>query len=287
MKKLIQLFAGLFVLVCNLTTSAQDKSLLWQVTGKGLTKPSFLFGTIHVICPSDYIWTESMKRSLDRSDKLCLEMDLDDEDVMIAVSSGLVDRNGRKLSEYFSEDQYFELQNYVKDSMGMDISFFESMKPIALQTLIATRGAAMCESPISYEDNLLKATQAKFKEILGLETVDEQLSALETIPADSVVKGIMDAIHHTSDDTKAYNNLIAAYRSQDISKLHDMIISGEGIGDATVSLIDDRNKRWITRMPEMMQKSSVFFAFGAGHLSGQNGVINLLREQGYRVQPVR
>jgi uncharacterized protein len=287
MKKIFSYFAGLLVLCANVVAHAQEQSLLWQVKGNGLTKPSYLFGTIHIICPADYLWTPVMKKSLEKSDKLCLEMDMDDNNVMMSATTGLMDHSGKKLSDYFTAEQYKLLSQFVKDSLGMEIIFFEKMKPIALQTLMASRGAAQCDNPVSYEDNIMKAALGGHKEVLGLETVEEQLSALESIPMDSVVNDIMEAITTVADDAAEYARLVAAYKSQDIVKLHQMIVQGEGLGDATTTLIDDRNKRWIGRMAGMMEKNSVFFAFGAGHLAGDTGVINLLRKQGYTVEPLK
>jgi uncharacterized protein YbaP (TraB family) len=60
-----------------------------------------------------------MKKSLDKSDKLCLEMDMDDMGVMMTAAAGFMDKTGKKLHEYFTPEQYTLLSNYVKDSLGM------------------------------------------------------------------------------------------------------------------------------------------------------------------------
>jgi uncharacterized protein YbaP (TraB family) len=87
----------------DLPISAQltNASLLWRITGKQMTKPSYLFGTMHLICRSDYVWTPAMGASLDKSEKVCFEMDLDDNNVMVEATSGLIDSTGKKLSDYF------------------------------------------------------------------------------------------------------------------------------------------------------------------------------------------
>lgn len=288
MKRVFKFFAGLLVLLSNTQAKAQpvyaDNCLLWQISGKGLTKPSYLFGTIHLICPTDFFWTETMKKSLDKSDKLCLEMDMDDMGVMMTAAAGFMDKTGKKLHEYFTPEQYTLLSNYVKDSLGMNIASFEMMKPIALQSLMAIRSTS-CDGAISYEDTIMKVAVNQKKEVMGLETPEEQITALESIPVDSVISGLMDAIENKNDDKKEYAEMVAAYKIQDITKLHSMIVQSEEYGDLTNTLIDVRNKKWIDRMSGMMNKSSVFFAVGAGHLWGDSGVIKLLRAQGYKVEP--
>jgi len=267
------------------TTHAQN-SLLWQISGKDLDRPSYLFGTIHLICPTDYLWTPAMRSSLEATDKLCLEMDMDDPTLLQAAATGLMDRTGKKLSSYFTPAQYAQLKKYMKDSMDMDIQYLEMMKPIALQTLISTRGATLCDKPISYEEQMMETVKASRKEIIGLETAEEQLSVLESLPTDSVVKEVMEIVHNKTNNRKEYTQMVNAYKNQDLNALHKMITQSPQIGNSLAPLLDDRNKLWISKMPAMMQRTSVFFAVGAGHLPGPNGVIELLKQQGYTLKPI-
>src|SRR5580692_3983511 len=100
-------------MLANVAASAQDNSLLWRVSGNNLTKPSFLFGTIHLICPDDYIWTDKMKASLEQSEKVCFEMDLSDPGIMVQAMAGMIDSSGKRLEEYFTTDQYKLLVRYI------------------------------------------------------------------------------------------------------------------------------------------------------------------------------
>jgi hypothetical protein len=202
--------------------------------------------------------------------------------------SALLDPS-KKLSTYFTPGQYAKLSKYAEDSLGMGSELIQYMKPVTLLMLMSKQSASLCEAPVSYEEQIMKTAKTTNKEVLGLESVTEQLTALETIPADSVVKYVMEAIEGDgSDDGKdEYSELIVAYKHQDIGTLHTMIAKSEGFGGATDALLDDRNKKWISRMAGMMSSNSVFFAVGAGHLAGNNGVINLLKKNGYKVNPVK
>src|ERR1017187_5099181 len=127
MKGIITWLAGILALFITYSSVAQQKtgdgkSLLWSIYGKQLAKPSYLFGTIHMICIQDYVWTNQMKESLDKCDKVCFEMDMDDPAVMMQVAGGLVDFNGKKLKDYFTAEQYKLLSSYIKDSLRLDIS---------------------------------------------------------------------------------------------------------------------------------------------------------------------
>src|SRR5262245_28652778 len=112
--KHIRLFALLAICIlfaCNETNQAKsslnavnNKSLLWKIQKKGETKTSYLFGTVHMICPEDYVWTNTMKESLQKSDQVCFEMDMDDPSVMIDITMAMIDNSGKKLSDYFTPE---------------------------------------------------------------------------------------------------------------------------------------------------------------------------------------
>ena len=287
MKLILKYIAALVALVFNFHAGAQENSLLWRVSGKGLSKPSYLFGTIHMICPADYLWTDAMKLSLEKADKLCLEMDMDDMSVIMAATTGMMETSGKKLSSYFTQEQYQLVKRYARDSAGLDLSLMEMMKPVALQVLMATRGG-VCEDAISYEENLMKKVKDDNKEVIGLESAEDQLKALESIPVDSVIKDIVETAEGKGmADDGEFAKMVAAYRQQDLRKLYDMIMASGEFGISTDALIDDRNKKWAAAMPGMMSKNSVFFAVGAGHLWGDKGVIKLLQAQGYKVEPLK
>ena len=163
---------------------------------------------------------------------------------------------------------------------------FSNLKPIALQSIIGTAGLN-CANPISYEDSIMKTALKDNKEILGLEAPQEQLDVLENIPTDTVISQLMDELQNSNKNDTEYLQLIAAYKDQDLPTLYKLITTSNELGDNMDKFLDDRNKKWIARMNDKMQRSSVFFAVGAGHLWGDNGVISLLRKDGYTVQPVQ
>lgn len=292
MKRFSRLF-GIILLACitPFITKAQqksqsNKSLLWRISGKDMKKSSYLFGTIHLICPSDYVWTPKMKESLKKSQQVCFEMDMDDPAVMMKVATGLMDNSGKTLEDYFTPEQYKIVEAYVRDSMGMNISLFHNMKPAALQSMFTSKSAA-CENPISYEEKIMDQAKKDKKEIIGLEQPEEQIELFDNLPADSVVKDIMESISGKNNDDDEYKKLVNAYKKQDLPALYKLLNSS---GESSIDLagfLDDRNKRWIERMEDKMDQKSIFFAVGAGHLWGENGVINLLRKEGYTVVPIK
>lgn len=282
------LLITVFLLFPHAYSQAQEnnKSLLWRISSKELKKPSYLFGTIHLICPGDYNWTDKMEQSLEQADAVCLEMDMDDPGIYRQIAQGMVDTSGKTLKEYFTEEEYGLLAKYVADSMGMDITVFANMKPAALQTVLVGK-TFDCDNPVSYENNIMQEAQHDKKEILGLERVDEQLDLFDNLSPDSVVKDLLEVVRGNDGSKDEYDQLVTAYKNQDLPALHALIQSSGAKDFDLGGFIDTRNEKWIPRMVEKMDQRAIFFAVGAGHLWGDQGLISLLRKQGYTVEPIK
>jgi uncharacterized protein YbaP (TraB family) len=287
-KWLASLLLTCFLLFSQAYGRAQqnNRSLLWRISSKEMKHPSYLFGTIHLICPEDYTWTDKMEQSLKQSDAVCLEMDMDAPGIYRQIALGMLDTSGKTLKDYFTEDEYKLMAKYLADSMGMDIAMFAKMKPAALQTVLAGK-TFKCDNPVSYENNIMQEAQHDKKEILGLEQVEEQLDLFDNLPADSVVKELLETVQGKDESNDEDIQLVAAYKNQDLPLLYELIQKSGAKDFDLGGFLDTRNEKWIPRMVEKMDQRAIFFAVGAGHLWGQNGLISLLRKRGYVVEPVK
>ena len=266
---------------------AETKSLLWKISGKGLSQPSYLFGTIHLICPGDYLWTDAMQRSLAACKQVCLELDMDDPKTLSSASEGLMNTGEKKLKDYFTPAQYARLEQFAKDTLHTSLAPLQMLKPIALESVMLSKIAG-CMIPVSYEANIMeKAHQAK-QEVIGLEEVKEQVDAIASLPDDTTVSMVMKMTDSLSASQRDYAKMVQAYVKQDLPELYRQIAeSGELGDDGTGALLTDRNARWIPRIERIVKGKPTFFAVGAGHLWGDAGVITLLRRAGYTVEAVK
>jgi hypothetical protein len=279
------LFSLLILFSCKAAQDNDNKSLLWRITGQGLKQPSYLFGTIHLICQDDYLWTEAMKKSLAACKQVCFEMDIADPNVLLGASAGMINPGGKTLEDYFTKEQWNRLSRFLKDSAGADISMMQMMKPVVLESLLAAKSVS-CEIPVSYEANIMEQAQKAGQNIAGLEEVQEQIDVLNSLPDDSVASSLVKMIDSFSNTKAEYAKMLSAYKQQDLPALFQQIQSSKELGDDLGAFLDERNKKWVPRMTKMMQQKPTFFAVGAGHLWGGKGVINLLRQAGYTVTPV-
>lgn len=279
---LFSLFTALMSIAQKVPT---EKSLLWQISGKGI-KTSYLFGTTHQICKDEFLWTPAMDKALLSSEKVCMEMDMDDPSTMMTVAQGMISKDGKKLSDYFTAEEFELLGNYITENTTYNIDMFQMMKPIALLSLLI-ESSATCDNITSYEAQIVEKAKEQDKEIVGIESPQEQLAALSALNSDSIKFYLMEAVNGNTQSMEEMAKIIELYKQQDIAGLQDFIESSSASNMGGMNeLLPERNKKWIPRIEHMSNDHAIFYAVGAGHLGGKEGVIYLLRKQGYKVEPV-
>ena len=121
----------LLILSITINVQAQENALLWQVTGKDLKQPSFLFGTIHMICPEDFSISDSIRSTFNRTGKLYLEIDMDDASLMIKTVQLSMLKQG-SIRDLMNSESYTRLERFMKDTIGMPMIMVNKMKPFTL-----------------------------------------------------------------------------------------------------------------------------------------------------------
>ncbi len=283
-------FLLLLSTICHGSTAdtSGSKSLLWQISGNGLGQPSYLFGTIHLICPDDFFWTDTMAKYLKAADKVCFEMDLDNPVVLREIMAAYTENSDSKESgPSLTNAQLKQVIRILHDSLDLDVSPGMLTKNTTLLQMTILSKLIRCSAPASYESHIMMDALKEGKEILGLETAAEQLSALGVLKSDSSGRQLMDILHSLGDARRLYAAMVSAYIAQDLPLLYNFMIQSPELKGSLVTLLDDRNLRWIGRMAPVMKRQSTFYAVGAGHLWGNAGIIHLLRQDGYTVTPLR
>lgn len=291
MHKKILFLAGILSQLFSFSLFAQkgvetNNSLLWKITGKGLEKPSYLFGTIHLICNNDYFFNENMKTALNDCEKLLLEINLSDPATISQYQQGMMLPKGKELKDFFKdENEYNRFSEKLKSQTGVDAALFQNLKPLILLSLIAQKSFE-CENTSSYEMNLIDMSKEKNMPVEGLETSIAQMKIFDDMKDEEIKKILWEGLEDSENDNKVQKEMVGAYKRQDINALHDIILSSSEFKNQEDALINNRNKNWAELLPKLMKEKSCFIAVGAGHLAGQKGVINLLRQAGYKVTSV-
>jgi len=263
---------------------SQEKGLFYEISGNGLESPSYLFGTIHIICEKDFYLGQNVQDKVASSRKLVLEIDLDDPNMMQVVFANINNPDGEKITDYLNEDQFQATQQFLLENAAVDIGMMKSMRPFMLLSMLYPK-MLECETK-AYELELMKIAKENEMPVLGLETIEDQLMVFENIPLAEQYKNLYDYVSDFEKGRKEFKKLIETYSSKDIDRMVEMVGESPEYKNYQDIMLDNRNRNWIAPMKTMMEDGKLFFAVGAGHLGGEKGLINLLREEGYTVRSI-
>lgn len=286
--------AGLLVCLIALASLAQggkeNNTLLWKISGNGLEKTSYLFGTIHMLCADDASLSDNMKKVIGQCDEVYFEVDLDNLFELLGAMSKMKMKGDTTLHDLLSDADYKKVKTYFEQKGTMlPFSMLETYKPmLAASTL--EQSSLPCENTAMMEQVIMEEAKQYNKKIKGLETMAYQAGVLDSIPyklqAEQLVSYIDSANKGVNED-KEMKELFNAYKSQDLKKLEELMVQTDaGMASFTDILLYHRNRNWVNKLKTLLPARSLLIAVGAGHLPGEKGVINLLRKEGYTVTPV-
>ena len=270
----------------SFTRQNSNNTLLWQVSGNGLKHSSFLFGTFHLMCKEDIHFSAQLKEAVKASAEVYMELDMDDPSTLLSGMLYMNMKDGKKLSDLYTPEEYKKLQAYFTDSLNTPIMLLQRAKPYFLVALLYPK-MMNCSSPAGVEEALLQITKEDKKEIKGLETMQFQASVFDSIPYEWQAKELMKNIDSFSFYKKEFDEMISLYKKQQLDSMQTLLLKSEfGSEKYEDLLLNDRNKKWVKKLNEIMKTESVFVAVGAGHLTGEYGLITLLKKEGYTVEPL-
>lgn len=277
------------LLLSSFPSPAQEKknnALLWEIAGNGLAQPSYLFGTIHMICKEDFVLSDIVKEKFNASKEIYLELDMDDPKLQVTMMQLMQLPGKETLQEKMGAAKFSRLDSFVKKEMKMNLAAFARFKPLMLMSLLAQRSVG-CQAIESYENTFVKMSREQKKELLGLERVEEQMAVFDAIPDSVEIESIMNMVNDFEKSRREFKRMSDIYLSQDLDSLYQLMADSPELMGSQELLLNRRNQNWIPIMDAAMKKSPTFFAVGAGHLGGSQGVLELLRKQGYQVRALR
>ncbi len=262
-----------------------QNTLLWQITGPGISKPSYLYGTIHLMCADEIKVSDTLRARFYSTQKLFLEVNLDDPSVMTKTMQQMNMKNDTTLNQLLSKAAYDSLNIQFKNLTGLSLSMMNNMKPEFAESLIYP-SLLGCESTEAWEQRFEQLAKANNMEIKGLEEVEDQLKIFDAIPYKDQAEELAETLNNIDSTKKSFNQLVTFYKEKNLSALCKMLNEDNELSQYDDLLLNNRNKKWIPEIIQQAKLQPTFFAVGAGHLGNINGLINLLRKQGYIVSPI-
>lgn len=271
----------LILLSISFTSNAQ---LLWEISGKELAKPSYIFGTMHVNDDRVYTTSERAMKYFEKCNVFAGELKFD-EGMNMQMMNHLFMPGDTTLSDLLKGEEYDYVKGKLNEKLGMMASFSERMKPVFISVLLTDTEMLQSNKP-PLDLHFQNIAKEKNIEVVGLETFQDQIKAFNSIPLQLQADMLYDDLKDIEKNGDVTDDLIQLYTSENLDSLYTMSYDtyGEELGKV---LLTNRNEKMANKIGRMIKLQRVFVGVGAAHLAGKDGLIELLRNQGYKLKPIQ
>lgn len=284
----MRIWCSLFLLVPSLAIAqAGPTGLLWSVSGQGLSRTNYLLGTMHSRDARAFRQVPRLLEVMAGQDAVAGELDLT---AGATASAGLLMAMmmpaDTSLADLYTKRKFKRVKEAMQEHLGMVALLGTRMRPFFLMGLLSET-VMRSDSDLVLDQYLQRKAKEMGKDVLGIETMEEQVAAVADLPLQDQADMLYDLVRH--DLYRAdMDRMLEAYAAQDLDKLAAIATLGGLPERFNTRLLVDRNAVMAQRMDSLMQGGrSFFFAVGAGHLPGAQGIVQRLRAMGYRVEAVK
>jgi len=286
----LALFVALGGVASPSATAAEryEFGLLWRIEG-AQAPASHVFGTIHLGDPRVTRLPPAVARELDRARSLTLESGLDPAGVL-TLANRMVFTDGRDLPGVAGAE-LFGRAAQLTAGLGLPEPMLKLFKPWAVAMLLSVPP----QDPSSVLDLVLARRAAEQgKPVYELESMDEQVSALEGMSEEAQLALLRQAVDEYERMPQHIGRVVDAYLARDLARMWRIGQESAGRSDGerrlnevlTQRLLHERNARMAERAEARLREGGAFIAVGALHLYGASGVLALLERRGWRVTRV-
>lgn len=294
MKSLI----GAILFIC--VAISANAQLLWKISGNGLSQPSYVMGTHHLAPLNIKDNIAGLQKAMDDTQQVYGELNMSEIQspaTMQMMQKMMMIENDTTLISLLSPEDYATANKFCKENLMMDLSMAPKIKPAFLLNNVVVVAYIKHIGNFNPQEQLdtyfqTQATQ-KGKKVNGLETPEFQFTLLYAgYPLQRQAQLLMCTLNNIDEEVASLQKLTDAYMKQDLSTM--LRISEERKGNQCDphpseedAMIYHRNATWAKKLPAIMKTTPTFIAVGALHLPGEKGLLNLLKKQGYKVEPMK
>lgn len=273
------------------------KGIFWKIEKDG-QPASWLLGTMHVTDPRVLAMPEAARTAFSAATTVVIESD----EIADAKKAGAailarpdltMFTNGKSITDFLDEDGAEKLAEGLKNR-GLSLAAVGRMKPWMIASFVALPACEIARKAAGaafLDQRLAKDALAEGKTLKGLETLVEQISALDSLPLEPQVQGLVQTLELGDALKDVIETMSQLYLSGDTGMIMPMMraaapetdTDAKAYADFEQRIIIDRNHTMAKRAAPILADGNVFVAVGALHLSGPEGVVELLRKQGFTV----
>ena len=260
----------------------RKKTLLWKIKSPDLEGYSYVFGTMHVQDKRVFSFLPALEELILECDAIANEFNLDELENAPSGHNQLLLPEGQTIRDILSPKRCKKLAAILKKEMNLDLKVVERNSPFTIINLLAQL-SLKSEMPQSLDATLWQFAKMNDKTSLGLETLKNQMAIVHNMPMAYQLKNLNNSIKNFTKSQKDTDKVMKLYVEQDIFALYKA--TRRNLKEMRKILLFNRNELMAQRIAELSAKQNVFFAIGAAHLAGKNGVLRLIKKAGLKINP--
>ncbi|MBL7853181.1 MAG: TraB/GumN family protein [Cyclobacteriaceae bacterium] len=278
-----------FTALVSFAAVAQDRpSILWEVTGNGLSQPSYLLATIKFVGEKEYFMPPEAVAKMKNCRSFAIE-DQVDHHAQHELNKALHFPKGQSLAGAMSAADYQRVVQFFEQEFGIKKAVFEKkyarLKPLAL-SITMTR-LSLGEKVRFYDIELLKLAKSNGLRSYSLESIDREAQALNSFPMADQVKALLHSVDNFETQKAEFRKLMEDYPHGNLEEIFAYTLHPLDNYESFVNeFYFKRNREWEPKLEKMMAENPSFIAVGVSHLEGREGLLELLRAKGYSLTPV-
>lgn len=265
---------------------------MWRIERSDIP-PSHIMGTMHVSDPRVRNLPGPIREAFEAAEQAAFELLMTPEERQAAAQMGSCDcSDGKPLSKLVDRATYKRAVE-LAGRYGIPEKAVERMQPGALAWLFQTPPDEIrrrADGDLFLDLYLIQWAYDLGKRVVALEKLEEQISALEAAPETDQADILREVIDRLEEDPDAHEQMIEDYLAGDMTRvfreMEEELQNDAGARAFKEAMLDDRNRTMVKRMIPLLQRGHAFVAVGAAHLPGEEGMLYLLEQQGYRVTRV-
>lgn len=279
-------FSGL--LAGDVALLAQEKNFLWKIdTGKNNV---YLLGSVHLLKKGDAPFTPIIDETFSRAKRLVFEIDIlgesPEKTQQLILQKG-INLDGKTLRQTVSEETFQMASAWAKD-LGLDVKVLSPFKPwLAALTLMVMQLQKLGYDPtLGVDRQLAQRAKETSKPVSGLETSERQFDLLDGLPPGLQEMMLRQSLAEVAQIGKVVGAMVRAWRNGDVAAAETFFLASmKEYPELQEKIIDQRNRAWLPQIERLLKsQEDVLVVVGAAHLIGKNGVIELLKGRGYKVE---
>lgn len=286
---------------------AMNAQVLYSISGNGLKKKSYIVGTHHLADAKFANEIPGMAKVMKEIKQVYGELkmqDMQNADTVKMMQEAMMLPDKMTIKDVLDPEHFERLNNLFVEISGVPFDYpqiFDQMgrmKPSALETQLTVL-MYISEHPMAFDPT--KAIDSYFqnealaskKEAHGLESYQYQIELMyKSQPIEEEVKSFICFLDNVDMVKKQLNILTDAYKAQNVTEIENAMYMSKEIEcsnneEAMDKIVYERNRNWVAMMPAIMKTKPTLFAVGAGHLFGEQGVLEMLRKAGYKIEAVK